>query len=341
MWLRILHYLGLTNLSDDQVNEYEGLRRVKPLIAALKDPDESVRWRAAEVLGQLGDGRAIEPLVDAVLKDPNNIVRWHIAETLEQLGDGRAVEPLIAALKDPDGSVRRRAAEVLGQLRDGRAVEPLIAAALQDVDPELAKLRTGNSISLPELRHSSQTLDFAERPILVPVDFSSCSKSALVFASYFANRIESPLLILYVVRDSSITKPGFYHKRSDSNRMLPLDKLAGGRVEDFIDELRNEQSELNDMHTIFSVLNEARIMIVRGLPEERIPQVAIHEDAAMIIMGSHGREGIARLLLGSVAEKVTKYSKVPVTIIREPRERGSLRIPDSIDSIEASILVRR
>ena len=49
------------------------------------------------------------------------------AEALGQLGDKRAVEPLIAALQDDVENVRQAAAEALGQLGDERAVEPLIA----------------------------------------------------------------------------------------------------------------------------------------------------------------------------------------------------------------------
>ncbi len=159
-----------------------------------------------------------------------------------------------------------------------------------------------------------QTIDFSKRPILVPVDFSPCSKDALLFACDFADRFQSPLLILHVVHDP-ITKPGFYRKKDNSDRMLPLDKLAGGMMKEFIDLLRNEQPELD-------TLTKARTMLVNGLPDERIPEVAVREDVAMIIMGSHGRTGLAHLLLGSVAEKVTKQSKVPVTIVKEQGRDG-------------------
>jgi HEAT repeat protein len=106
-------------------------RAVEPLIAALKDEDSFVRWQAAEALGQIGDTRAVEPLI-AALKDESKQVRGPAAEALRRIGDARTVESLIAALKDESKQVRGPAAEVLGQIGNPRAVEPLIEALKDD-----------------------------------------------------------------------------------------------------------------------------------------------------------------------------------------------------------------
>jgi hypothetical protein len=96
---------------------------IAPLIAALHDPDETIRKEAAKILGKLKvHNIAIAPLI-AALHDPDETVQKEAAEVLGKLGDTRAVEPLlIAALKDDDWEVRRAAVGTLGQLRDGRAV---------------------------------------------------------------------------------------------------------------------------------------------------------------------------------------------------------------------------
>ncbi len=99
---------------------------VEPLIAALKDEHKEVRSVATEVLGGLGDARAVEPLI-AALRDEDVWVRFRATEALGRLGDP-AVEPLIAALKDEHKMVRSNAAWALGRLEDARAMEPLIAA---------------------------------------------------------------------------------------------------------------------------------------------------------------------------------------------------------------------
>ncbi len=87
--------------------------------------DWHIRSAAATALGQIGDIRAVEPLI-AHLGDEAEFVRGPAAAALGQIGDPRAVEPLIAALKFV--VTRNSAAAALGQIGDPRAVEPLIAA---------------------------------------------------------------------------------------------------------------------------------------------------------------------------------------------------------------------
>ena len=68
-----------------------------------------MRVSAAGALGQLGDARAVEPLI-AALADRDSAVRVSAAGALGQLGNAQAVEPLIAALADRDSDVRVSAA---------------------------------------------------------------------------------------------------------------------------------------------------------------------------------------------------------------------------------------
>jgi nucleotide-binding universal stress UspA family protein len=56
--------------------------------------------------------------------------------------------------------------------------------------------------------------------------------------------------------------------------------------------------------------------VVTGYAAEEILGVAEGEDADMIVMGTHGRKGIDRILFGSVAEKVVKGAKCPVLTVR-------------------------
>ena len=111
-------------------------RAVEPLIATLRDRDPSVRLRAAEALGQLGDKRAVEALIVATIRNRDPSVRRRAADALGKLKAEQSVEPLINALQDDDPVVRLQAAEALGRLKDERAVEPLINA-LQDDDPAM------------------------------------------------------------------------------------------------------------------------------------------------------------------------------------------------------------
>lgn len=84
-----------------------------------------VRWSAVEVLGEIGDTEAIEPLIQA-LKDKDEDVRRNAVEALGKIGDTRAVEPLIQALEDKNADVRETAVEALGKIGDVRAAEETI-----------------------------------------------------------------------------------------------------------------------------------------------------------------------------------------------------------------------
>jgi HEAT repeat protein len=92
---------------------------------------ESTSWstwkRAAEVLTQQREPRALEPILRALA---NNTFAAEAMKAAAEYGDVRAVEPIIAILTNPatDRSRRRAAAEALGKLKDKRAVEPLITA---------------------------------------------------------------------------------------------------------------------------------------------------------------------------------------------------------------------
>jgi HEAT repeat protein len=100
-------------------------RAVEPLIACLRDTSPFVRQVAANALGKIKDSRAVEPLVDA-LRDPDGTVRKNAAEALGKSSCLQAVDPLINALRDRNEAVKESAAEALGQLGDTRAVKPLI-----------------------------------------------------------------------------------------------------------------------------------------------------------------------------------------------------------------------
>ena len=93
-------------------------------------PSAALRARAARILGQIREPLALRPLIDA-LKDPDDWVRTGAAIALGNLLDPAATEPLIACLRDTHPSVRAAAAEALGQLRDLTAGEPVLPL-LQD-----------------------------------------------------------------------------------------------------------------------------------------------------------------------------------------------------------------
>ncbi len=159
---------------------------------------------------------------------------------------------------------------------------------------------------------SQQTPSSERRPILVPVDFSSCSEAALLFAAHFAGCAQVPLLVLHVVHEPR-QDPGFYRRggAGHSGLMRPLEDVARDMLADFMAEAGRHEA-------IRTALAGAGTRLVSGLPARRIQEVALREDAALIVMGSHGRTGLSRLAVGSVAAEVARHSPVPVTVVKGP-----------------------
>ena len=120
--------LGNLDVDDKRVVEL-----VELLIKALRDEDSDAQSAAAYVLGEIGDERAVEPLIYALKKDKSKQVRANAAAALGKIGDKRAVQPLIDALSDEKNWVRRNAVHALGEIGDKRAVEPLIDALKDEI----------------------------------------------------------------------------------------------------------------------------------------------------------------------------------------------------------------
>ena len=90
---------------------------------------------AAAVAQAAGPDVKVEDLIRAVTEDSNYKVRVQAALVLGKLGDGRAVQPLIKALADQNKAVRGIAASALGQLGDSSAVDPLRGLLKRETDP--------------------------------------------------------------------------------------------------------------------------------------------------------------------------------------------------------------
>ncbi|WP_301677416.1 HEAT repeat domain-containing protein [Methanoculleus methanifontis] len=100
-----------------------GATAVEPLVRVLEDRDDSIRRRAAKILGEIGDPHAVPGLMN-LLHDDYYSVRREAAAAIVAIG-APVMEPVVSALSDPDGDVRKRAADVLAEIGDARAIGPL------------------------------------------------------------------------------------------------------------------------------------------------------------------------------------------------------------------------
>lgn len=150
----------------------------------------------------------------------------------------------------------------------------------------------------------------APPPVLVPVDLSPSAGQVLATAGELATGLGTSLVVLHVVHDS-VDNPGRYHDPSNGHHPTPLADVARKKLDSLISTQAEQKPELE-------CLQDARVLLVEGLPPQRILEVAETECPKMIVMGSHGRHGFSRVLMGSVAEAVTRSSRVAVTIVKTP-----------------------
>lgn len=137
--------------------------------------------------------------------------------------------------------------------------------------------------------------------VLVPVDGSDHSERALDHA---IDLYGSGEIVLLNVLD--LVEAGY-------------DSSAGGELPGFWGDWHERAEE--DAAALFAELADGRDVtfdtdVVVGRPARSIVEYAEENDVDAVVMGSHGRDGVSRILLGSVAETVVRRSPVPVTVVR-------------------------
>ena len=149
--------------------------------------------------------------------------------------------------------------------------------------------------------------------ILCPVDFSESSKAAVAFASAIAKDHDAEIHIVYSYEStfaftdgpfpSSIPPADLEHDHLALAKMLPTE----GDV-----RFRHE--------------------FLHGPPVRTLLDYAAENDIDLIVLGTHGRTGIARMLMGSVAESIVRSATCPVITVKTP---ASLK-HDDVDANERS-----
>jgi len=112
---------------ENQVQRSQDEEAFTALVHALNDQSSSIRHRAVEALGRIGNDKAISALLNA-LSDTSSKVRLSAALALGQIGSNKAVDALLPILQDEDSNVRSSAAKALGQLGSDKAVSALLKA---------------------------------------------------------------------------------------------------------------------------------------------------------------------------------------------------------------------
>lgn len=148
--------------------------------------------------------------------------------------------------------------------------------------------------------------------ILCPTDFSKFSFRAADYAVALARHYDGEVHFLHVI-PASLMHPDQYPYVAQPVRVDPeLRQRALDRLDAFVALSRAE-----GVRTRFSVLE--------GAPVSAILESAESDRSSLICIGTHGREGFERLVLGSVAEKVLRKAKCPVLTVSEPGEEQTAK----------------
>ena len=137
--------------------------------------------------------------------------------------------------------------------------------------------------------------------ILVPVDRSSQSDRALEYA--LETFPDAELTVLHAVNPS-----GYWYGNTDGY-------IYADEIEAWARRQGNEVLEAA-RQTATEHGRDVRTELKWGPPARTITEYATENEVDQIVLGSHGRSGVSRVLLGSVAESVLRRSPVPVTIVR-------------------------
>ena len=140
--------------------------------------------------------------------------------------------------------------------------------------------------------------------ILLPTDFSDYSANATAYATSFADKFGTELHLLHVLQDLVA--------------MVPEPGLAFPPPGDYMQELQQSAEQALAQLPDPAPSDASKIVRVtcQGPPFVEIIRYAKENEIDLIIMGTHGRSGLAHVLLGSVAERVVRKAPCPVLTVR-------------------------
>lgn len=145
------------------------------------------------------------------------------------------------------------------------------------------------------------TRQFKLRKILVPVDFSECSKKGLEYAIAFAREFKAELLLLHVVEP-----------------LLPCPELTAVDTASLQAESREyADKELRDLRLRVGDAAACETFLREGKASRTITETAREAAVDLIIISTHGHSGLSRIVLGSTTEQVVRRANCPVLVVRE------------------------
>jgi nucleotide-binding universal stress UspA family protein len=176
---------------------------------------------------------------------------------------------------------------------------------------DLPKPSSGETaVSLQSPQGVTDEKDLPYDRILVPIDFSEHSKKTVSYATRTATRHNSTIYLLHVFQIPDYVVTPYARRRQNSaevqSHIVSAEQEARETLEAFAQELLSGGIKVQPYLRV-------------GYPFDEIVLMANHFKVDLIIIGSHGRSGISRLLVGSTAARVVEHALCPVLVVKGPR----------------------
>lgn len=140
--------------------------------------------------------------------------------------------------------------------------------------------------------------------LLVPLDYTGCAWEVADTAARLASKLDADAVLLYVV-----------HIPSGVDATTELSAWSGEQTMQALE--RDAVEHLGHLALVFEEAGvRTRTVLRHGPIAKAILDASEEQEATMIVMGTHGRKGMARFVLGSVAEHVIRRAEVPVVTVR-------------------------
>jgi len=151
--------------------------------------------------------------------------------------------------------------------------------------------------------------------ILAPTDFSKFSGFALEWAAYLAVCMKAELILLHVIPEE---EGKIVEEIIGEGAIVHIPRGVRQNVLDERQKMFKEQFRTVVSSEVQKSVKVEEILRI-GNPFLEILKVAKEKDVDLIVMGTHGRTGLAHVFIGSVAEKVVHHAHCPVLTIKHPQ----------------------
>jgi len=151
------------------------------------------------------------------------------------------------------------------------------------------------------------------KKVLIALDYEPSAENIAETGYKIASAMNAEVILLHV-----IAEPAYYSSMEYSPIMGFtgfLDTFDSGLSETMKNDIQTQSQEFLDKSKSHLGNDAIRTLILEGSFADSIVECSINEQADLIVMGSHSRRGLDKLLMENVAEKVLQLSKVPVLVI--------------------------